>query len=271
MKKIVLLSICYWLLTISTVPVWAVKPATDSATKPNPAATPSGKTLSEERQKQLKELRENLATIAAEQREKAKKAWSGEIKAISGKNISLTTKQGEKTVATDDDTLFFRISAGGRKSIQLSDLVVGEKVVALGQVDAGTRQMTAKVIYARVYPLNINGKVTAVDTEEGTLTVQTPARGTFKVDVEVTTKILIWTKAEGLTKGGLSKIKVGDRVHVNGLTPTKPKEGENRLTANRILVLPGKAVGITGEKSATPSASPTASPKASPTATPAEE
>lgn len=260
MKRFLLFTIYYLLLfTILLItPVMAVKPSPDSE------ATPPGKN----KQEQIKELRERLATKVAELREKARRAWHGEIKSISEKTILVTTKFGEKKIITDEETKFFKIGAGRKREIGLKDLVVGEKIVALGQVDQEKDEMAAKVIIAHVFPVNINGKVTAVDTEGGTITVQTLSRGSFIVDVETTTKILIWEKGEGLKKSGLSKINIDDRAHVNGLIPTKPKEGENRITANRILVLPGKAVGITGEKPATPAASPKASPTATPTASP---
>lgn len=265
MKRFLLFTIFTVFTILLITPVMAVKPSPDSE------ATPPGKN----KQEQVKELRERVATKVAELREKARQAWHGEIKSISEKTILVTTKLGEKKIITDEETKFFKIGAGRKREIGLKDLVVGEKIVALGQVDREKDEMAAKVIIAHVFPVNINGKVTAVDTEGGTITVQTLSRGSFIVDVETTTKILVWKKGEGLVKSGLSKINIDDRAHVNGLTPTKPKEGENRITANRILVLPGKAVEITGEKPATPAGqitpTPTPSPKTSPTASPSTE
>ena len=256
MKKILICLFAYWIIGLLMItPVLAVK-----------EATPPGEKLGEERREQIKDLRERVATKVAELREKMRRAWYGEIKSISGTTIILTTKQGEKTVLTTEETIFLRIGAAGRRKIGLTDLTSGEKIVAFGQVDQEKGEMTAKVIIGKVFPININGKVTALDVEGGTITVATLRLGSFIVDVETTTKILVWEKGKGLTKAGLSKIKVGDRVHVNGIVPTKPKES-NRISANRILVLPGRAVGITGEKPATPAAS----PKTSPTATPEEE
>lgn len=260
MKRVLIVSLLYCFIVSLTISfAWAVKPDPEEA-------TPPGKKIQEERQEQIKELRERVATRVAELREKMRRAWLGDIKSITGTTIVLTTKQGDKTVLTNEDTIFLRIRAAGRRKITLADLSVGEEIVAFGQVAGETGEMTAKVIIARVFPVKINGKVTAIDVEGGTITVQALRRGSFIVDVETTTKILVWEKGKELTKSGLSKIKVGDRVHVHGTTPTKPKEGEKRITANRILVLPGRAVGITGEKPATPAASPKTSPTASPEA-----
>jgi len=99
-------------------------------------------------------------------------------------------------------------------------------------------------------PVIIHGKVTEIAVAGGTITVETPKKGEFIVDYEATTKCQIFEKGKGLVKGGLSKIKVDDRVHVIG---TQGEE-ENRITARRILVLPGKALGIVGKEEATPPA-----------------
>lgn len=267
MKKILVIPLsCYVVMLLIATSVFALEAS------PASEATSPGKTLREERlREQAKELRERVATRVAELAKEMRQAWHGEIKGISGTTITLTTKQGDKTVLTSEETSFIRTAAGRGKKIKLENLVVGEKIIAFGRLDQKKEQLTAKVIIAQVILMNINGKVAAVDVEGGTITVQTLKKGSFIVDIETTTKILVWEKGgspEGvpsaLKKYGFSKIKVGDRIHVNGTTPTKPEEGENRITANRILVLPGSAVGITGEKLATPAASPRTSPIASP-------
>ncbi len=222
-------------------------------------------TSSSEASKQVKDLKERVATKAAELKEKMRRAWVGDIKLISGKTITLTVKNSDKTVVTDENTLFFRLGADARKKITLDDLDTGEKIVAFGQANEETGQMTAKVIIAKVLPLNLNGKVIAVDTKTKTLIVASK-RGNFTIIIDTNTKILLWEKGQGLKTAELSQIKVGDRVHVNGLIPAKAKESDKQIAAKRILVLPGKALGIVEEKPAT--ASPTSSPKASPTTTP---
>lgn len=271
MKKITALLITallfYGFTVLPTLAVGSTPSATaKEATSPGKKIRPELATKAAERQEQIRQLRERVATRVAELKELRRRAWHGEIKGVSGTTITLATKQGEKTILTDENTTFLRIGPAGRRKIALSDLTVGEKIVAFGQVAGETGEMTAKVIIARVFPIKINGKVTAVDVEGGTITVQTLRRGGFLVDVETSTKILVWEKGKGLEKYGFSKIKVGDRVHVNGTVPSKPKEGENRITAERILVLPGRAVGTTGEKPATPAATPKTSPTASPSA-----
>lgn len=261
MKRIIFVTLFYSFFVLLTVS--SVLAVTSEATSPGKSLKENRLNLATkegERREQVKELRERLATRVAELREKMRKAFHGEIKSISGKTIILTSPQGDKTILTDEETSFFRTGVLGRKKISLSDLVLGEKITVFGQLNQDTGQLTAKVILAKVLPININGKVAAVDIEGGTITVQTLKRGSLIVDVEVTTKILAFVKGEGLKPSGLSKIKAGDRVHVIGFTPKKPAEAEKRITAKRILIIPGRALGILGSPTPTATASPQTSP-----------
>lgn len=223
MKKILLIIFITIIIIINTQTAFAAT-ATDSA-----------------KETQSKELLLKLATRTAELRAGMRKSLFGEIKSLtSDGKIILTTKNGEKTVNTDDTTSFFRISLLGRKEIKFSSLITAEQISIFGLNQEITGEFNAKVIVAKILPVNLTGKVSNIDLENGTLTILSLNKGTFIVDVETATKIYTSNKV----KLGFSKIKAGDRVFVNGISPTKPKAGENkqsfssnRLTANRILVL----------------------------------
>lgn len=202
---------------------------------------------------QSQELLQKLATRTAELRAGMRKSLFGEIKSVTADGkIILTTKNGEKTVNTNDSTNFFRISLLGRKEINFSSLVTGEQISVFGLAQEITGEFNTKVVVAKILPVNLIGKVSDIDLKNGTLTILTLKQGTFIIDIETATKIYTAAKL----KLGFSKIKVGDRVFVNGTSPTKPKAGENRLTANRILVIPLILATPTATSSATPSATP---------------
>ncbi len=265
-KKFIIISIfCTLYLILYTSSVVAASPLpSPKSTEASPSAKPGS-----ERQEQIKELKDRLATRVAELRQQMRRVLTGEIKTISGKNLTLTTKQGDKIVVTDEQTIFIQLGASGRKEINFSNLKAGQSISAFGLYDETKGQLAAKVIISKVLPLNFNGKITEIDISGGTISVQTPKNGSYIVDIENYTKISVWDKDKGIQKYGLSKLKVGDRVHINANQPTKSTEN-NRVSANRILVLPGNATGIVS--SPKPTASPTATPKASPkpTSTPAE-
>lgn len=212
----------------------------------------------------IKELKESVATVAAKLKKDSKKVFSGEIKTLNENGLVLTQKNGStKTVLFNEETIFYRSGVESKTKINLKNLAVGNQVSAFGNLTQNSlttetkdNELLAKIIIVRTKPLNLNGKVTEVSVNDGTLTVQTPKNGSYIIDVETTTKIFIYDKETGLSKLTLSKIKAGDRVHINGFSAL-PKSEENRVTANRILVLPGKAIGIVATPSAFPKSSPT--------------
>lgn len=194
----------------------------------------------------IKKLKERVATKVAELKKKGRRAHFGQIKEIGQSSILLTTKKGEVVITVDEETKIFRVGAGQKRKESLGDLKVGEKIVAFGFSEE--IELPAKVIIAKEMPINVHGKVIKVDIEAGTITVETTKKGDFLVDYEKTTLCRIFEKGKGLIKGGLSKVNVDDRVHV---TATQGEE-ENQITARRILVLPGKALGIVGRKESVP-------------------
>lgn len=264
MKKLIVFILPIIFLGIFTSVTEAITPTISQIKIPSPAekneATKSSITPDE--QAKIDELKEKVATKVAQLRSKVNKTIIGEIKSIGTNSLVVTTKTGEEEVLVDNDTKIFRITRGARKTIALADLKVGERAAIIIKKDNLIDGQTARFIFVKSRPQNINGLVTGVSSKEGTVTVLTPKNETFTVDVETTTKIFAPTDGE-LKKLGLSKIKVGDRVHVNGLVD---ENDASRISAIHILILPGKAQGITN---VTPSPVVTTTTQPSPTATPA--
>lgn len=212
-------------------------------------------------QEKIKELKEKVATKVAQMRIKTPRAFAGKIKSLEENFFVLTKRRGDQKVLILEEAKFFRLGKGERTAISFSDLKVGERVVAFGTFDRESEEFSAKIIFAHLFPKNLNGRVTEVNLAEGILTVQNRKAGTFIIDIEVTTKIFIWEKDKGMVKSGFSKIEVGDRVHINA---TQILKEENRLSANRILVLPPKNQDLLGT-STTPSPNNLPPTEASPT------
>lgn len=206
-------------------------------------------TADQNRDRKIEDLKERVASKVAQLHIPLFKALTGEVTSVAKDSFLLKTSQGEKTVKLDEEVKIFRLSPGKKLPIILSNLKKGDGVAAIGSNDA-QGVFTAKVILTKTLPQNINGIVEKTDQTNFTISVKDQKGVIYLVDIESTTKVQSWDKAKGLIKIGFSKIQNGDRVHVNG--QIVPKE-ENRISAIRILVLPGQAAGISG-KSATPSA-----------------
>ena len=227
-------------------------------------ATPSAKpTTSQEKTlgTKIKELKERVATRVAQLREEKKRAILGIVKEGTKESLTLTTKTGEITVKLDAEGKIIHLLDGRKVAARISDIDIGERILAQGTLDEEGTLLAAKIIAKRPI-VNLNGLVAEVDTKEGTITVTSKTEEKKVIDIETTTKISVWEKGKGLVKGGFSKIKVSDRVHVQGFG--KMADKTKLFQATRILVLPGLALGITGEKPATPSVSPEISPNVSP-------
>lgn len=253
-RKILLLLLFYFMI----LPVQAV-----SAQGANSEGTVAGQTQKDK----IEDLKERIATKVAQLRAQALKPQMGEIKSVGKDGFTLKTSRDEKKILLTEETKIFRISSGKKTAIQLAALKIGELAAVVGSTDS-QGEFVAKVILVKTLPVNINGTVEKIDSKNFTLSVKNSKKGlVYVVDIEGTTKMQSWVKGkgvekEGMEKIGFSKIKAGDRVHVNGTTST---DEANRISAIRILVLPGEAVGLTGNVTVTPPASPKVSPTLTPT------
>lgn len=221
---------------------------------PTMAQTPteSPAELSQSEKEKIDDLKERVATRVAQMRSQTTyKALIGEVKSADKESLTLKTKQGEKKILTTEETKIFKIIGSRKSAINLTNIKAGDRLVTIGSTDPeGT--FVAKLIFTKARPLNTSGVIEKIDRDNAVITVKNNKKGvSYLVDIETTTKIRAWKKDGGFEKLGFSKVNVGDRVHIHGLS--QPDE-ENRISAIRILVLPG--------------ATPSISPEVSPTKTP---
>lgn len=222
------------------------------AQAPDEEGTVAGQTQEEK----IQDLKERVATKVAQMRISTFRVLIGEVKSVDKESLILKTAQGERKVLTTSETAIFRLTRGRKTALSLANIKAGERAAIVGSSDA-EGEFVAKTIFVKTMPLNINGVIEEMDPENFTISVKNKQKGlTYLVDIETLTKIQTWKKGVGFEKLGFSKLEVGNRVHVNG---TLLPEEQNRLSAIRVLVLPGEAVGITGPTPTT-SPSPTTSP-----------
>ena len=90
--------------------------------------------------------------------------------------------------------------------------------------------------YKQAHYLVLQGQITSVDKDAFTVSILTQAKDQYTLDIETSTKqSLLNTKDLSLSKAGFSKYKVGDTIHTVIL---KPKEGTEKATAIRIVIVP---------------------------------
>ena len=219
----------------------------------SPTATPSS-----DKAKQIEDLKDRLATKVAELTQTQKRAIYGVVKTISISSATIETATKDVKIELVDSLTIFQNLKGKRTKLTLDDLAKGDTVTVFGDYEVTLDLLKASVIFIQdPLPVRVAGVVTATDSSQFTLTVQPGQGPAVTVDIERTTKTMLWD-GTSLTKSGFSKIQIGARVHVVGSAVAKK---ENRISAARILDLGD----LSGTPRPTEAATPTPTPKQTPT------
>jgi hypothetical protein len=184
---------------------------------------------------------------------------SGTVKAISGNTIMLAPDSGPVvTVVLQEGAKLLRVAPGQKdlkdaKPIQLSDIQVGDRILARGiagatatsisassvidmaQTDLALKQAKDREEWQRH---GVGGLVTSVDTVGGSIAIAIAALGNKKADtVKVVSSTVLRRYAPDSTKfddakpAPVSAIKVGDQLRARGAR----SEDGNELTADEIV------------------------------------
>jgi len=183
----------------------------------------------------------------------------GTIKAISGKTITLTAKDGsEVTIQVQDGARLLRIAPGEKDlknaaPLQLQDLQAGDRilvrgalgpdgktvlaasVIAMKQEDIASKQAREREQWQRN---GVGGLVTGVDAANGTIKISTNATGAAKdVTVHVSSQTILRRYAADSVKfddakaAPINEIHAGDQLRARG---TRTEDGAE-LAADEIV------------------------------------
>lgn len=223
------------------------------------AATPSSQ--------KLENLKDRLASAASQLQQSQKRAIFGTVKTTSVSTITVETSTKNVKIELTDSIKVAQIIKGKRTNLTTDDVSKGDVVVVFGDYDTTLDLLKAKAIFiADALPERLSGTITAVDKKAFTVTVATSDGTSMLVDIETTTKNILWNKDIGTAKGAFSKYAAGDIVFVL----ETPEKAANRVSAIRVLDI-GNPTGAaptptpTPTKVATPSATVKTTPKATPT------
>lgn len=272
MKKLIQLTLYCLIFTVtcfllqnSVQNVRAATPTPSPKISPTTESTPMPSTLLE-KLKQIEILKEKIATKVAEIRQKERGAILGTVKSLDTSTIAITGKGEPQSISFSEDTIFYTLTPTGRTDSTVTKLKAGDSVSIFGYFDEVKKILAAKYIYQEPTPLvRLGGKITDIDKSNYTVTVKGTQETTI-VDIETTTKISTYAITVGWAKGGFSKLKLGDRIHVLG-TPNSKEP--NRISADKMYIIPAvlqtSPTPQESEKSSSPSglkSSPTPTSKA---------
>jgi len=155
----------------------------------------------------------------------------GRAVAVTEQIVVVQTGRGERAITVLPRT---RLWAAKGRLTSLRDLHPGETIVALGQPTSFGQWIAALVFVPDAPPLarrGLRGLVTAADSVNGTLTVQTERAETITVVTSDETRYRI----AGIEKPGFDDVQVGDRIIAIG----RLEEGsQTRFLARGIGVIP---------------------------------
>ena len=167
----------------------------------------------------------------------------GEVTAVAGPVLTVKTEDGASMqVVTTDNT---RVMKGRRVTVKAADLKVGDGLMAAGMLDAPNKTLHAAMVFAtdaaqlqamkdNLGKTYITGRVTAVDMDNATMTVERPDHVTQTIGFDETTSFRRGGRGGRMGGGGaaaggaagapeaggesitLADIKVGDMVRGAG-------------------------------------------------------
>jgi hypothetical protein len=165
----------------------------------------------------------------------------GEVTAVAGPVLTVKTEDGASMqVVTTDNT---RVMKGRGVTVKVADLKVGDGLMAAGMLDAPNKTLHAAMVFAtdaaqlqamkdNLGKTYITGRVTAVDMDNATMTVERPDHVTQKIGFDETTSFRRGGRggrmgggvdggAAGAPEAGgesitLADIKVGEMVRGTG-------------------------------------------------------
>ena len=253
----------YFFLSLLSLAIFVTYPGMGQiygavSTSPSPATTAASMTGDET--EKLSKLKDKIESRVKQLKLVEKRGIIGKVDEVTGTTkLTLTDMKGTlREVDIDELTKF---SSPGSKTFGISDIQKGTVISVLGLYNKETKHILARFITLETLPIIYNGMITSVDKKNFTVTIMTSQNKEAVIDHENTTKNFMYSREDGLTKIGFSKIVAGQRVFVVGTTDTKDK---TILDASRIIVFPDlqatSDTAPTTQSQTTPTKNPTKKP-----------
>ncbi len=213
----------------------ALTPTPKLSLTPTTSPTPGQKShLIDNLDQQINDLKDRIASRVAQLKLVEKRGAIGTVMDISGTQITLTDlRKNTRFVDVDELTKFSSPSAKG--TFGISDITKGTKLGVLGLYNKQSRRILARFVDVLVTPTVLNGAIASIDSGKFSFKMVTADEKQYTVDIENITKTRVYTKADGLTKSGFSKIAENENVLVVGFPDVK---NANKIIASRIILFP---------------------------------
>jgi hypothetical protein len=207
--------------------------AAHAASSPTPESATSSAEIGEKLNEQINELKERIASRVAELNLVEKRGIIGTVKETTGNQITITDMNG-KTRFVDVDEITKFSSSSVKNGFGLSDLTKGTKISILGQYNKQSQRILARFINGFTTPTFLSGRISDIDKKNFTIAITSEDKKETTVDIETFSTISSYSKDDGISKYGFSKLEIGDKITVTGFPD---KKDPKMLVASRILIL----------------------------------
>ncbi len=174
-------------------------------------------------QKKIDDIKERLATKAAELTHFELRVSEGTIKTVSVASITVETSTKELKLELPDEVKVVQYLKGKRTMLTTEDLSKNDYVVIFGEYDTTLDVLKPSVVFIQgSRPVRITGEITNVNAKTYTLTVQALDGTEYTLDYETSTKTSQWTQnGKELTKIGFSKLIKGSVITATGFSDAR--------------------------------------------------
>lgn len=184
--------------------------------------------------KQIRDLKEKIATKVSQIRQTSQGAVYGQVKEISPANLTLTNLKGDIQFTLNADIIVYSLTDTGRKESSLGKITKGMSISVFGIYDEGKKNLDPRFIYLQNLPVRLIGKIADIDKTNYTVTVKENQTTTL-VDIEKSSKTFKFdTSSSKWVLIGFSKLSLGDLVHILAI---KDEKAEDRVQAQKIYTL----------------------------------
>lgn len=225
--------ICLLVLISSIGSITAYAVTSTPTIAPSVTAAPSNTSaLSESLGEKINDLKERVASRVAQLRLVERRGIIGTVTNVSNTQITLSDIQNNiRFIDVDEITKF--ASPSVKETFGISDITKGTTVGILGLYNKESRRALARFVNVLVLPDVIHGAISSIQPNDYTFTFVTVDKHTYTVDIEKTTRTILYSTDAGLVKAGFSKIKEGQRAIVVGF---KDPKNSKSITASRVIV-----------------------------------
>lgn len=226
MKKIVILTVLTTLFFTYKNSLFIAQAATSGQ------ATP-GAIINQQEIEKIQKIKELVASRVAELNLVEKRGIIGAVKDSTNTQVTIEDNKQERRIIDIDELTKFQSS---QKSFGISDIKTGDIIAALGLYNKETKRLLARFITVKKsLPVQFEGIVLTKDNKNYKLTAVNESGDKKTIDIQSSTKTLVYTKDDGITKSGFSKIREQERIILSGYQDLKDI---NIIIADRLIRFP---------------------------------